>query len=113
MENIFGIIVVICGIYCLYGFYLVKVKRELPRGVFLPKGIDVKKCKDLEGYCKGVQGPLLILGIVALAQGAADMYNTSVGGIDSVYFALFIIFVIILVWFAARVKKMNREYFGI
>ncbi len=113
MESIFGIIIAACGVYCLYGFYLVKIKRELPKGILLPKDMDVKKCRDLEGYCREVQTPLLILGIVAVAQGIADIYNTSVGGIDSVYFALFIIFVIILPWFAVRVRKMNKKYFGI
>lgn len=113
MENLFGIIITACGLYCLYGFYVVKVKRELPKGILLPKDTDVKKCRDLEGYCKEAQMPLLLLGIVAVAQGIVDIYNTSVGGIDTVYFALFIISIAVLLWFAVKIRNMNKKYFGL
>ena len=47
-EGIFGFIGLACGIYCLYGFFMLKYKKIINRTILLPKGVDAGKCKDLE-----------------------------------------------------------------
>ena len=74
-EGIFGFIGLACGIYCLYGFFMLKYKKIINRTILLPKGVDAGKCKDLEGYSREASLPLLLLGIIVTVYGAVDLYN--------------------------------------
>lgn len=113
LDGIFGIFGVGCGIYCLYGYYMLKFKGEIMQSLFLPKDTNMNKCKDLQGYCKEAQIPALVLGIVVLIYGAVDLYNTYVHGVSGVL-AVTIVFVFAaLVFFCLRIKKINKKYFGI
>ena len=46
MESIFGLFGLGCGLYCLYGYYLLKFKGEICSSILLPKDVNPKKCKD-------------------------------------------------------------------
>ena len=61
MEGVFGVIGLGLGLYCLYGCYMLRFKHEINRTILLPKNVNIKKCKDLDGYCKEALPPLLIL----------------------------------------------------
>ena len=74
-EGIFGFIGLACGIYCLYGFFMLKYKKIINRTILLPKGVDAGKCKDLEGYSREASLPLLLLGFIVTVYGAVDLYN--------------------------------------
>ncbi len=82
LDGIFGIFGVGCGIYCLYGYYMLKFKGEIMQSLFLPKDTNMNKCKDLQGYCKEAQIPAFVLGIVVLIYGAVDLYNPYVHGVS-------------------------------
>ena len=75
MESIFGLFGLGCGLYCLYGYYLLKFKGEICSSILLPKDVNPKKCKDFRGYCNEAQWPLLILGVIGTLYGAVDLYN--------------------------------------
>lgn len=114
LDGIFGIFGVGCGIYCLYGYYMLKVKGEIIQSLFLPKNTNMHKCKDLQGYCREAQTPALILGIIVLIYGAVDLYNTYVHRVLVVLMAAMIILLFAaLVFFCLRIKKINKKYFGI
>ena len=113
LEGIFGILAIGCGIYCLYGYFMMKTKKEVNRTILLPKDVNIKKCKDLDGYCKETSLPLLLLGVVTTLYGVSDLYNTYVGGADKLFIAMLVIFFATLVLFIVRVRKCNRKYFGI
>ena len=49
LDGIFGIIGVGCGLYCLYGFYMLRFKGEIVQSLFLPKDVNSKKFSDLKG----------------------------------------------------------------
>ena len=55
MESIFGLFGLGCGLYCLYGYYLLKFKGEICSSILLPKDVNPKKCKDFRGYCNEAQ----------------------------------------------------------
>lgn len=113
MESLFGILTLGCGLYCLYGFYMLKFKGEINRTILLPKNIDAKRCKDLKGYCQEVQTPLLVLGIVTTLYGAVDLYNTYVGGVDILFLSLMGALVITLFVYVILIRRINQKYFGI
>ena len=113
-DGIFGIFGVGCGIYCLYGYYMLKVRGEILQSLFLPKDADLNRCKDLKGYCNEAQMPALVLGIIVLIYGAVDLYNTYIHGVTVLLLAATIISVFAaLVFFCLRVKKINKKYFDI
>ncbi|QDW73696.1 hypothetical protein FND36_06395 [Lachnospiraceae bacterium KGMB03038] len=113
MEGLFGIVGVGCGLYCLYGYYLLKFKGEISTSILLPKDVNPKKCKDFKGYCKEVQWPLLILGIIATLYGAVDLYNVYIGGADQLFLIMMILLFAALVIYVIMIRKINQKYFGI
>ncbi len=112
MEMLFGIFAVGCGLYCLYGFYMARFKKQVAGKILLPKDIDMKKCKDLEGYCRETSFPLLLLGVVTTLYGASDIYNTEVGGADILFFTMMAVLFVTLIVFVIMVRKSNKKYFG-
>lgn len=112
MFGLFGLFGVGCGLYCLYGYYLLKFKHEIKKNILLPKDVNVYKCNDLEGYCKETQLPLLLLGITAILYGGSDLINTYVTPMDEVFMVMFVALIIVLFYFLARIRKCNKKYFG-
>ena len=112
MEMFFGIFSMGCGIYCLYSFYMLKFKNQIANKILLPNDIDVKKCKDVEGYCKEAGFPLLLLGAVTTLYGASDIYHTRMGGSDILFLIMMAVLFITLVVFVVLIRKINKKYFG-
>ena len=106
-EGIFGFIGLACGIYCLYGFFMLKYKKIINRTILLPKG------KDLEGYSREASLPLLLLGIIVTVYGAVDLYNIYVERIPKVFIVMITVVILALFGFAAAIRKCNKKYFGI
>lgn len=114
LDGIFGLIGVGCGLYCLYGYYMLRFKGEIIQSLFLPKDANMRKCKDLGGYCREAQAPTLVLGVIVLAYGALDLYNTYVRRVGALPLAVMIVLVFAaLCFFAVRVKKLNKKYFDL
>ena len=111
-EGIFGFIGLACGIYCLYGFFMLKYKKIINRTILLPKGVDAGKCKDLEGYSREASLPLLLLGIIVTVYGAVDLYNIYVERIPKVFIVMITVVILALFGFAAAIRKCNKQYFG-
>lgn len=114
LDGIFGLIGVGCGIYCLYGYYMLKFKGEIIQSLFLPKNTNMKKCSDFKGYSSEAQLPALVLGIIVLVYGAVDLYNTYVQGVAAGLLVVMIVLVFVaLTFFSVRIKKINKKYFDI
>lgn len=111
MEIFFGVFAAGCGIYCLYGYYMVRVKKEITKTILLPKDVDASKCRDIEGYCKEAQLPLLILGIVTTLYGIVDLYNAYAGGADKLFVVMLVLLFAALVAFVILVNRCNKKYF--
>lgn len=113
LDGIFGLFGVGCGLYCLYGYYMLKFKGEIIQSLFVPKDTNLKKCKDYKGYCSEAQFPALLLGIVVLAYGLVDLCNTYVCKVGGILVGMIILVFAALIFFAVRIKKINKKYFGI
>ena len=44
LDGFFGAIALGAGIYCLYGYYMLKVKKEIVKTILLPKSVNEKSC---------------------------------------------------------------------
>ncbi len=113
LDGIFGLIGVSCGIYCLYGYYMLRFKGEIVQSLFLPKDANVKKCKDLNGYRSEAQAPALVLGIIVLLYGALDLYNTYVQAVGWMLAVMIVLVIAAVCFFAVRIKNLNKKYFGL
>ena len=113
MGNIFGILGIGAGLYCIYAFYIMKTKGILNQNITLPKGVDEKSCKDIKAYIKKISLPLLLLGIVLVFYGALELINAYFMEVGiALSFAIAVVLAVLL-WFAAVTRKCNKEYFGV
>jgi hypothetical protein len=113
MGELFGLISLGIGLYCLYAAYLLKTKGQINRSIMLPKDVDENTCKDIEGYRREMQIPLFILGAVVTLYGISDLYNTSVGGVDVLFIVMFVLTAVVLVYYFLKLRACNKKYFGI
>ena len=113
LNGIFGFLGVVCGVYCLYAYFMMRFKGKIIGFILLPKGVDVKKCKDHEGYCKEAQFPVLIMGIVAVVYGCADLYTTYAGGSKLLTGIMIVVLLVVTVIYAAWTQKINKKYFDL
>ena len=94
------------GLYALYAYYLLKTKGEITTSILMSKDVDIRKCKDIEGYKVFVAPKILIFGAAALLYGILGLVNSYVSPVPGVlYTAAMVLFFVILIWFAFQTKK--------
>lgn len=106
-----SIIVLGCGVYCFYAAYALKVKGVISGGILIPKELNPNKCKDKAAYTKCVLPKLLMLGVVSILYGAADLVNTFVADIMVIWFIVMVLFIVVLFTFAMTISKATKTYF--
>lgn len=111
MFALMDLIVLGCGVYILYAYYLLVVKNEIKQGVLVPQKTDTKKCKDFEGYKKFMAPKVLIFGISACASGGLGLFQDYVAPVNAyLYFGLFVVFFAVMVWFLMSTKKAEKLF---
>ena len=114
MDNIWSLLDIIfvgAGAYMLYAWFLMTKKDEIKREVLMNKEMDLKKCKDREGYKAYIAPKMLIFGVGALLYGAAGLVNSYVTPLPAmVYNVLMFAFLIDLIWFALMARKGTEQF---
>lgn len=111
MFALMDIIVLGCGAYILYAYYLLMAKNEIKQGVLVPQKTDVKKCRDMEGYKKFIGPKLLLFGISACISGGLGLYQDYVAPVNTyLYFGLFVLFFAVMIWFLVSTKKAEKLF---
>ncbi len=113
LNELFAVLSVIFSCYFMYAYYMAKYKNEIAESLLLPKGVDVNKCKDIKGYCREVQLPVLVLGIITLIYGAMGMYHAFVRNVDTLLLIMVGVVLVALVIYCVYIKKINKKYFNI
>ncbi|MEE0418919.1 MAG: hypothetical protein UDG86_02605 [Lachnospiraceae bacterium] len=113
MDNMFilmDMLVVGCGVYVLYAFYLMKAKGEVKESLLLSNGAKMAKCKDKNAYMAYISPRLLIFGLATIICGGLGVWNdyTNVFGLG--YLVVMVIFLAMVVWFAMAIKKSLKMY---
>ena len=112
MFSLMDLIILAAGAYVLYCYYLLKFKGEIKEGLLLPKGTNVKKCKDKEAYIREVENKVLIYGIAVLICGGLGVLETQTGLLGMGYLVVLGIFLAFTCWFALVVKKSGEKYWN-
>ena len=109
MDNIWSMMDIIfagAGAYMLYAWILMKKTGEIKTSLLLSKEVDIRKCKDLEGYKNFMAPKMLVFGITALVYGAYGLVNSYVFSMPMpVYWAVMAGFFAVLVWFSVQSRK--------
>lgn len=109
MDNIWSMMDIIfagAGVYMLYAWILMKKTGEIKTSLLLSKEVDIRKCKDLEGYKNFMAPKMLVFGITALVYGGYGLVNSYVFSMPMpVYWAVMAGFFAVLVWFSVQSRK--------
>lgn len=111
MWSILDVIFVGAGFYVLYGWFIMKTKGEILTSILMNKDVELRKCKDLEGYKAYIAPRMLVFGISALVYGTAGLVNTYVTPLPGIlYGAVMVLFLLVLIWFAIQAKKGVQKF---
>lgn len=114
MGNIWSIMDLIfagAGIYVLYAYVLLKTKGEITTSILMSKDVNIRKCKDIEGYKRFVMPKILVFGIITVFHGVLGLVNSYVVPVpEAVYGVSMAVFFIILIWYATQTKKAIRLF---
>ena len=109
MDNIWSMMDIIfagAGAYMLYAWILMKKTGEIKTSLLLSKEVDIRKCKDLEGYKNFMAPKMLVFGITALVYGGYGLVNSYVFSMPMpVYWAVMAGFFAVLVWFSVQSRQ--------
>lgn len=111
MWSIMDVIFVVAGLYVIYGWFVMVKNGEIKTEILMNKDVNLRKCKDLEGYKKFIAPKMLSFGIACLVLGGVGLLNTYVVSIPSIiYIICMVLFMVVLVWFATQMKKALRMF---
>lgn len=110
MFSIIDLLIMACGAYVLYNYYLLKFKGEIKETLLLPKDVSAKKCKDKQAYITEISPKVLIYGIIVLVSGAAGIFEDKYQMLGNYYLIILAVFGIGTIWFAMAVKKAAEKY---
>lgn len=114
MDSIWSMLDVVfvgAGVYVLYALILMKTSGEIKTSVLMNKDVDLKKCKDLEGYKRFIAPRMLVFGVCALIYGVCGLVNTYAFSLpDVVYGVIMALFLVVLIWFAVQTRKGVQNF---
>ena len=108
--SLMDVIFVGAGLYMFYSLYMMKAKGEIKTALLLNKDVNLKKCKDLEGYKNFMMPKMAIFGIGAIVYGAAGLINSYAVPLGIAYTVIMIAFFAVLVWFALMGRKAVQRF---
>ena len=114
MDNMWSIMDIIfagAGLYVVYAWYLLKKTGEIKREILMNKDVNLRKCKNLEGYKTFIAPRMLLFGLASVALGLVGLINTYVVSLPAaVYVGCMVLFMVVLIWFTMQSKKALRMF---
>lgn len=111
MEYLFGIVGIACGVYAFYSCYQLRITKDITKSLLFPKEANPKKCKDKEAYISETIPKLMIVGVLAIVYGIAELVNYYAVKIPVILLGSMILLGVVLIWAGFTAKKMNKKYF--
>lgn len=111
LNSIFGFIIVVCGLYCLYACYMMKKTGEINKTILMSKGMEGQQCKDTKAYIREVVPLVTVLGIGALVYGGADLFNYYVTPLGYINIIIMGLFFVLLVWIGYKLTQLRKKYY--
>ena len=112
MFSFMDYIVLGCGVYGVYSWYLLVKKHEIKKAFLLGGDTTPEKCTDIDGFANSVGTKLLIASISMLVFSGISLFNTFVQSIGVFYWVAMALFLGVLVWYMAALRKANDKFFS-
>jgi len=111
MFRLMDFMVLGCGIYLLYAYYLMKFKGEVKENLFLSAETKWAKCKDKKAYLAYMAPKTLIMGITTAVSGALGVINDYLNLLNwQVFLGVTVVFFAVVVWFGVIIKKSVKLF---
>lgn len=115
MDNsVFGImdlLVAACGGYVIYQYIMMITTKTLRQNMLVSKDINIKKCKDVQGYIKDVSLPQIVFGLVSFGCGAIGLVQDFVTPVPTaLYLGAMGVFILAAIWYCAVLRKAQKRY---
>lgn len=112
MYIIMDVLVIGVGAYLFYAFYLLTTKGEVKENILLPRNVEMKRCKDPEGYKTFLKPRLFVFSLVVTLCGlitlAMDYFQ--IGGYSYIILSAALLAVIIA--FGIIMKKAVARFWN-
>ncbi|MCD7818027.1 MAG: hypothetical protein LUH07_03105 [Lachnospiraceae bacterium] len=111
LYTIIDIVVAACGIYVIVQYILMVRTHQLRQNMLLPKDLQIKRCKDVDGYIKAVGSKQLVFGISGTVCGVVSLLQ-DVYGYYNVFVSMGVmaLFIILCVWYGRASGKAIKEF---
>lgn len=114
MDGMFGIISIIilcCGVYCLYAWMKMKKDGHINEVLLLGKNYSEKDCKNKAAYMQKAVPAVLVFGILTTLYGIIDVIHSYVTRINLLDTIAMVVFFLAIVWFMVYTTKLKNKYF--
>ncbi|MGL6202484.1 MAG: hypothetical protein ACRC3H_26520 [Lachnospiraceae bacterium] len=114
MDNfgsMLAILVLACGVYCIYACITMKKTGEINKTILSSKGMEGQQCKDTKAYIQEAIPKVLVLGISAIIYGGLDLINYYLISLGMLSWIMMVVFFGVLVWVAYGLKKLHKKYY--
>lgn len=109
--SVIDIIVLGCGLYCLYSAYKMKTKGDISSTILFSNTADAVKCKDKAGYIAYIFPKMALFGAVTTIYGITGLVNSYVMNLGLGQLIVMAVFFVVLIWFAVETKRAYRKFF--
>lgn len=112
LFSLVDMVVVACGVYVIYLCLEMKTTGKIKQNMLMPKGLDVMRCKDVQGYIQAIAMKQLVLGVLAFGCGILGLLQDfGVGFVNSaIYLSFLLVFAVYVVWYTIYMKKVIRKF---
>ncbi len=111
MFGFMDYIVLACGFYGVYSWYMLVKKHEIKKAFLLGGDNTPERCTDVEGFAKMVGTKLLIASIGMIAFSCLSLYNSYKQDLGAIFWIAMVLFLGLLVWYCMMLRKANFKYF--
>lgn len=112
MFGFIDMVVLGCGLYGIYSWYLLLYKKEIKKMFLLGGDYQPEGCSDIDGFAKAMGTKLLIVSIAMILFSGLSMYNDNVASVGVFYWIALVLFLVLLTWYSAMLRKYNKQYFA-
>ena len=112
MFGFIDMVVLGCGLYGIYSWYLLLYKKEIKKMFLLGGDYQPEGCSDIDGFAKAMGTKLLIVSIAMILFSGLSLYNDNVASVGVFYWIALVLFLVLLTWYSAMLRKYNKQYFA-
>lgn len=111
MFGFMDIIIMGCGVYGLYSWYLLVKKLEIKKTFLTGSATQPEDCTDVQGFADFIGTKLLIFSISMLLFGGVSAINDYVQSLGVLIWVVMAMFFAVLVWYTIQLRKSDQLFF--